>query len=488
MNSMKNILYSAAFLALALGACKKKDSGNGGGNSGGGGGTPVIPPVVANDISYWITRGDGGALIEQQTLPLGFGTTASNLPYIDVDSAVAYQSVDGFGYTFTGGSADLIASLPAATRSSLLQELFGTTGNSIGVSYLRVSVGASDLSASVYTYNDLPFGQTDPTLAQFSLAPDELTVIPMLQAVRAVNPNIKLMATPWTAPSWMKDNGSSVGGSLLPQYYDVYARYLVKYLQGMQQRGLPIDALTVQNEPMHGGNNPSMLMTAAQQATFIKNNLGPALQAAGLTTKIIIWDHNADHPDYPIQVLNDPAAKAFIDGSAFHLYAGDISALSQVRNAHPDKNIYFTEQYTASNGSFGGDLKWHYRNVIIGSMRNWSRIALEWNLANNASFGPHTPGGCTTCKGAITISGGTISRNVAYYIIGQISKFVPPGSERIASNNSGSLYTVAFRRADGRKVLVALNDGSTPAGFNIRYKGRWASASLDAGAVGTYVW
>ncbi|RYY92928.1 MAG: glucosylceramidase, partial [Chitinophagaceae bacterium] len=426
--------------------------------------------------------------LAQQTIPVGFGTSNSLLPFIDVDSAQAFQTIDGFGYTLTGGSADLLASLPATTRANLLQELFGTGAGSIGVSYLRVSVGASDLSASVYTYNDLPAGQTDPALAQFSLAPDELRVIPMLQEIRAVNPAVKLMATPWTAPSWMKDNGSSVGGSLLPQYYDAYARYLVKYLQGMQQHGLPIDALTVQNEPMHGGNNPSMLMTAAQQATFIKNNLGPAIQAAGLSTRIIIWDHNADHPEFPIQVLDDAAARPFIDGSAFHLYAGDISALSQVHNAYPDKNIYFTEQYTASNGSFGGDLKWHLRNVIIGSMRNWSRIALEWNLANDAAFGPHTPGGCNSCKGALTISGGNVSRNVAYYIIAQVSKFVPPGSVRIASTNNGSLYSVAFRRADGKKVLLVLNDGGSQAGFNIRYKGRWATTALDAGAVGTYVW
>jgi glucosylceramidase len=258
----------------------------------------------------------------------------------------------------------------------------------------------------------------------------------------------------------------------------------------MKAEGITIDAITPQNEPLHGGNNPSMVMTAEQQRDFIKNSLGPAFQAAGITTKIIVWDHNCDNPNYPLTILNDAAAKAFVDGSAFHLYAGDISALSAVRNAHPDKNVYFTEQYTASNGDFGGDLKWHTRNVIIGSMRNWSRNALEWNLANDGNFGPHTPGGCTVCKGALTIIGSsTVNKNVAYYIVAHASKFVPAGSVRVASNtSSGNLISVAFERPDKKKVLIVLNDGANAQSFNIQFKNKWVVASLPASSVGTYVW
>lgn len=232
-----------------------------------------------------------------------------------------------------------------------------------------------------------------------------------------------------------------------------------------------------------------MLMTASQQAGFIKNHLGPAFQTANIGAKIIIYDHNCDKPEYPIAVLNDPAAKAFINGSAFHLYAGDISALSTVRNTHPDKAIYFTEQYTASSGNFGGDLKWHLKNVIIGSMRNWSRNALEWNLANNASFGPHTPGGCTVCKGAITIeSNNLFTRNVAYYIIAHASKFVPAGSVRISSPSLGNVQNVAFKTPAGKKVLIVENDGNASEIFNIKYNGKWIVASLEAGSVATYIW
>ncbi|GAB4092580.1 glycoside hydrolase family 30 protein [Flaviaesturariibacter terrae] len=440
-------------------------------------------------MSAWVTSSSGSQLLEPLTTPLNFGTVANSYPVIDVDSASSFQTVDGFGYTLTGGSADLIMGLPAGTRQTLLRELFSQDAGALNISYLRISIGASDLSAQVYSYDDHPAGQTDPSLQNFSIAPEETSLIPLLQQIRSINPSLQLLASPWSAPAWMKDNGSSIGGSLMPQYYATYAQYFVKYLQAMQQHGLPVQAITVQNEPQHGGNNPSMLFTAAQEADFVKSHMGPAFAAAGLSTRILVWDHNCDHPEYPLAVLNDPAAKAFIDGSAFHLYAGDISALSQVHNAHPDRNVYFTEQYTASNGSFGGDLRWHLRNVVIGSMRNWSRNALEWNLANDAAYGPHTPGGCDVCRGALTISGGSVSRNVSYYIIAQASRFVPTGSVRIASNNNGNLYSVAFRRPDGKKVLLVLNDGSNTAqAFNIRYNGRWVSTALEAGAAATYVW
>lgn len=447
---------------------------------------PANPPAT-NDITEWITKGDKSALLQKQTAQLSFGAASNSYPTITVDSTQIFQTIDGFGYTLTGGSAFLINRLAAGAKASLLQELFGKNENSIGISYLRVSIGASDLSAEVFSYDDMPAGQTDINLQNFSLSKDTVDLIPLLKEILIINPAIKIMGSPWSAPVWMKDNGSSIGGSLQPQYYSVYAQYFVKYIQAMKAQGITIDAITPQNEPEHGGNNPSMLMSAAQQADFIKNHLGPAFNSASISTKIIIWDHNCDNPNYPISILNDAAAKPFIDGSAFHLYNGDISALSTVHAAHPDKNLYFTEQWTSANGSFDGDLKWHLKNVIIGSMRNWSKVALEWNLANDGNYNPHTPGGCTECKGALTLNG-AINRNVAYYIIAHVSKFVPPGSVRISSNNIGGIFNVAFKIPDGRKVLVVLNDGTGTANFNIRFKEKNATAALAAGSVATYIW
>ena len=450
--------------------------------------TNPITPVVS-DIDFWLTKGDQSIKLQKQTAILKFGTTFNNYSNIEVNTAETFQNIEGFGYTLTGGSAQVINSLSATNKAELLQELFGQNSNSIGISYLRISIGASDLNESVFSYDDLPSGQTDINLDKFSLSPDMLQLVPLLKEIILINPNIKLLGSPWSPPVWMKDNGATMGGSLLPQYYNVYAQYFVKYIQAMKANGITIDAITPQNEPLHPGNNPSMYMTAAQEAEFIKTNLGPAFSAANIKTKIIIYDHNCDKPDYPISILNDATAKSYIAGSAFHLYSGDISALSTVHNAHPDKGLYFTEQWTSATGDFAGDLKWHSKNVVIGSMRNWSKVALEWNLANDASFGPHTTGGCTACKGAITINDKvTYTRNVAYYIIAHASKFVPSGSVRVGTSIAGNLYNVAFLTPAGKIALIVMNDGASSESFNIKFNGKWAITYLEPGAVGTYIW
>ena len=448
---------------------------------------PPVPPVVKNEVDVWITKGDESVKLQKQTTPVAFTVSTNVYQNIDIDVSQTYQTVDGFGYTLTGGSAEVINTLSPSKKQELLQDLFGSGENSIAVSYLRVSIGASDLNSSVFSYNDLEPGQTDINLTKFSLEKDR-GVINLLKEILAINPKIKILGSPWSAPVWMKTNGSTIGGSLKPEYYGVYAQYFVKYIQAMKNEGITVDAITIQNEPLHGGNNPSMVMTAEEQATFVKQSLGPAFKNAGINTKIIVYDHNCDRPDYPIAVLSDKDASPYIDGAAFHLYGGDISALSSVRSTFPTKNVYFTEQWTASNGNFGGDLKWHTKNVVIGSMRNWSKNALEWNLANDPQFKPYTSGGCTMCKGAITVnSTENYAKNVSYYIIAHASKFVPQNSVRIASTQPGNLATVAFKREDGKLVLIVENDGNNAESFNIRINGKIATLSLEAGAVGTYI-
>lgn len=480
MVTIKNIktLFIASLSAIMFSCAQSSDGTNT---------TPTPTPTPTNEVDFWLTKSDESVKLQKQSTILAFSTTYNVYPNVEVDASQSFQSIDGFGYTLTGGSAQVINQLSSVKKQELLQELFGSTSNSIGVNYLRLSIGASDLNSSVFSYDDMPSGSTDVSLSNFSLAPDN-ELIQLLKQILLINPNIKIMATPWSPPVWMKDNGSSVGGSLRPEYYSVYAQYFVKYIQGMASEGITINAITPQNEPLHPGNNPSMYMTATQQANFIKNNLGPAFQSAGLTTKIVTYDHNCDKPEYPIEVLSDAGANPYIDGSAFHLYAGDISALNSVHSAFPTKNLYFTEQYTGSSGNFGGDLKWHLKNVIIGSMRNWSKIALEWNLANDASFGPYTPGGCNTCKGAITInSSSSYNRNVAYYIIAHASKFVPAGSVRISSTQYGNINNVAFKTPSGKIVLIVENDGVSSEIFNIKYNGKWVLTSLNAGSVATYI-
>lgn len=468
----KNILFA---FALALAACSAKR-------------TATDPKsVVANEVKYWLTTGDKTALLQEQPTTLKFGTAQSANAVIRVDEKQKFQTIDGFGYTLTGGSAGLINALDKKAKDALLQELFSTKKNGIGVSYLRISIGASDLSADNFTYNELPAGQTDINQDKFSMAKEMTDLVPILKRILAINPDIKILGSPWTAPTWMKTNNSFKGGSLKPEYYGSYAKYLVKYIHAMKALGITIDAITIQNEPLHPGNVPSMYMEAKDQAIFIKSALGPAFKAAGVKAKIIIYDHNADRPDYPITILNDPQAKQYVDGSAFHLYGGKITALSKVHEAHPDKNLYFTEQWVGGPGKFDNDLKWHVSTLVIGGTRNWSRNVLEWNLAADPLYGPHTVGGCKNCLGALTIAP-EVTRNVAYYIIGHASKFVRPGSYRIGSNITDNLENVAFRTPDGKTALIVVNGNTAEKTFNIQYQGKTVETSLPAGAVATYVW
>lgn len=437
------------------------------------------------NAQIWTTNANQSTLLQKSNYQLA--SVSKDIPVIAINEKKTFQPVDGFGFTLTGGSAMLINRMSDAAKESLLQELFGKGEESIGISYLRISIGASDLDSSVFSYDDLLHGKTDESLSNFSLSKDADNLIPLLQAIIKINPTIKIMGSPWSPPTWMKDNGKSKGGHLLLKYYDAYARYFLKYILEMKKQGISIDAITLQNEPEHGGNNPSMLMNAKEQADFVANHLGPLFQKNNIETKIIVWDHNCDHPEYPIAVLNNSMAKKYIDGSAFHLYNGDISALTEVKNAHPDKKLYFTEQWTGSKGSFDGDFMWHVKNVVIGSMKNWSSVALEWNLANDPKFEPHTPGGCTECKGALTIDGSSIERNVAYYIIAQASKFVASGSIRIESTSIKGLENVAFLRPDGKLVLIMLNEKGNEVEFAISFRGKSILSSMKPSSAASFV-
>lgn len=450
---------------------------------------PGTTPDPSSAVEVWLTNADKSSLFQKQPQTIPFISASNTTSNIDVDTTRRYQGIDGFGYTLTGGSAIHINSMNAPARADLLRELFATDGLNIGVSYLRLSIGASDLSDHVFSYNDLPPGETDTAMTKFSLEPERKDLLPVLKEILNINPDIKILGSPWSPPVWMKTNNDSRGGSLKPEYYDAYAKYFVKYVQEMKAEGIRIDAITIQNEPLHPGNNPSLLMLAEEQAAFIKKSLGPAFKAANIDTKIILYDHNADRPDYPITILNDPEARQYVDGSAFHLYGGSIEALSTVHTAFPDKHIYFTEQWVGAPGNFSDDFTWHIRTLTIGATRNWSRTVLEWNLSSNPALTPFTDrGGCSKCLGAITIDGNTVTRNPAYYSIAHASKFVRPGSTRIESTNNVKLPNVAFLTPGGQKVLIVQNNSGTLQEFNIRFNGKTALTSLKPGAAGTYVW
>jgi len=449
-----------------------------------------LSSFAQKEASIWLTNPDRTALFQLQSPPVPFTSLPAKEPIIDIDESKTFQTIDGFGFAVTGGSAQLLMRMSPNKRAAVLRELYADDGNNIGSSYIRVSVGSSDMNDHVYSYDDMPEGQTDPTMAKFSLDPDKEDVIPVLKEILAINPKIKILASPWSAPLWMKTTGVARGGVLKPEYFAAYADYLVKYIQGMQAAGIPIDTLTIQNEPLNEKNTPSMLMLESEQEDFIKNHLGPAFKKAGIKTKIVLYDHNLDHPLYPLTILRDPAANKYIDGTGFHLYGGTVDAMTQVHDEFPNKNIYFTEQsVTEHSGSPNINLSRPVARVMIGVSRNWSKNILLWNLAADPQNGPHTnDGGCTGCVGAITIDGDKVTRQVAFYTLAHASKFVRPGSVRIGSNDLEQLPNVAFKTPKGERVLIVSNISGAPQTFSVREHGKSFTTSLNAGSVATYVW
>ena len=477
-------LFLTIGLVITLVNCAGKDNPD-----------PEEPPVVVTPkAKVYLTKGDKSKLFNKEGELAIKPVASTSFPIISLDTATRFQEVEGYGAALTGSSAYLInKKLSLGARQTLLNDLFNpATG--IGISYLRLTMGASDFSLSDFTYNDLPAGQTDYNLEQFSLSQDLQDVVPVLKEIVQISPGIKLMGSPWSPPAWMKTNANLKGGKLKSNAYDVYADYFVRYVQAMKNEGMTIDAITPQNEPLYfTANYPCMEMQPTEQLNFIKTALGPKFEAAGLTTKIIVYDHNWDNPQYPITILNSPDAAKYVAGSAFHAYGGDVSAMTEVHNAHPEKGLYFTE---ISGGAWANDfsdnLMWNMNNIFIGTARNWSKNALLWNLALDESYGPQN-NGCSNCRGVITIgaANGLVTKNEEYYSIAHFSKFVRPGAFRIGtivSHTLSGLSAVGFQNTDGTKVLVACNDSNADKAFTVNQGKNNFSYTVPAKSVVTIVW
>jgi len=454
---------------------------------------PATPPDGPK-AEVWLTRGDRTKLLSKGSdLPI-FNTKTSDWPIINVDTTFLHQTIDGYGAALTGSSAYLMnRHLSPQARQALINDLFDPE-EGIGISFVRLTMGASDFSLSDFSYNDLPPGRTDFALENFSLSQDLYDVVPVMQEILAVSPDLKIMGSPWSPPAWMKTGGSMIGGRLRHDCYDVYARYFVRYVQEMRARGITIHSVTPQNEPLFfTATYPCMEMQASEQLVFVRDYLGPHFAAAGLKTKIIIYDHNWDITDYAISILNDPVARNFIAGTAFHGYGGHVSAMSVVHDAHPDKELHFTE---ISGGGwatdFASNLMWYMQNIFIGTARNWSRSAMMWNLALNENHGPQN-NGCRNCRGVVTIheNTGQITLNEEYYAIGHFSKFVRPGARRVGllmPQGLTNIDAVAFINNNGGKVIIAANYSDDFKTFSVRQGERMFNYSLPGKSVATITW
>jgi glucosylceramidase len=470
-------------------------------SAGGDGAAPQAgpKPPAPNTVDVWLTTSDMKNLLSAQTpLALSAAGPDGRIPTIDVDATQTFQGIDGFGAAMTDSAAYVLTNdLSDTQRQDLMAKLFDPDLG-IGLSYLRLPMGASDYtSVGSYTYDDVNSG-ADPSLAKFSIDHDRAYILPRLKEALAINPSVKIMATPWSPPAWMKTNGSLNGGSLQSKYYAAYAQYFVKFVQAYAAAGVPIDTVTLQNEPQHASSTiPSMAFTASEEAAFVSQALGPAFAQAAIRTKIVVYDHNwqdqfANQPTtYPQAVFADMGANPYVAGSAFHGYSGDSSAQIAVHQAYPDKDIYFTE-YLAGDGE---DLEYTFQDImvdkVIGATRNWARTSLLWNVVLDQNDGPQN-NGCTDCRGVVTVndSSGAVTFNPEYYLLGHASKFAFPGARRIASNtlDASSVIDVAFLNPNGTRALVAMNTGGADVAVRVRTATHEFQYSLPAGATATFVW
>lgn len=450
-------------------------------------------------IEGWITRAADALLQPMQPVAFSGSPPQGGLPTIEVDERRTFQPIEGFGFSLTGGSAYLLAGLGARERADLLHELFGLDEECVGLSCLRLSIGASDLGRKDFSYWGLRRGTKTPDLGLFKLSAGDREVVPVLQEILEINPAVKVIAAPWSAPPWMKSNGSYIAGTLKPEYYAAYAQYFVKYLQEMRAQGIHVSAVTPQNEPQNPRNEPSMVMSAAEQAAFIKV-LGPAMRKGAPDTDILCWDHNCDGIDFPLAVLSDPEARAYIAGVAWHLYNGGPEAMSQVHAQYPQTKVYFTEQWISATEEFMPALRWHTKNVVIGTLRNDSRTALEWNLASDPRYALHSRLGAVGALGGITIGtairphrgaptlAATITRNPGYYLMAHTARYIRPGAVRVHSSEADGLPNVVCRTPDSRMIMVVMNDSDAPKRFHLRHDGATATLELGAGDIATLRW
>ncbi|MDP9176834.1 MAG: glycosyl hydrolase [Gemmatimonadota bacterium] len=451
------------------------------------------PTGPSGTVSAWVTTGDQSRLLTREPdLRFNKGAVDSTIPLIEVDYTREFQSVVGWGAAMSDAAAYLInTQLNAVQREALLQDLFGREPGA-GFSFLRMPMGASDFSRSHYSYDDRPAGETDSTLAHFSIDVDRTDRIPLLKRALAINPQLKFVGSPWSAPGWMKSSGSLIKGTLLPRFHGAFAEYFRRWIEAYEAEGLPIFAITLQNEPHHEPDDyPGMRLSPAQRATIIGSHFGPLFNTRGIRAQIWDWDHNWDEPNSPLAVLADSVARRYVAAVAWHCYGGDISAQTTVHDKYPDKDTYFTE---CSGGEWapvwGDNLKWNVSKMVIGNARNWAKGVALWNLALDEKHGPHK-GGCGDCRGVVTIHSvtGAITRNPEYYALAHASRFVRPGAVRIGSSAPNGFETVAFRNADDRSTaLIVLNTTASGSKLAARAGEMWFTTFLPAGAVATFTW
>ena len=511
----KKVILSVFLAAVALVACGDKNDepvtppssgtenpdNNGGNNNGQDDPATksvwmmVSTPTKSYDLTESTLKAQAGSSMATKTMKL--------------NSADQFQEIDGFGSAITGAAAENLLKMNQADRTAFLTQTFSVS-KGYGFSYIRVPIGCSDFSRTEYTLND------KEGLENFALTKEETDyLIPVIKEILAINPNLKVIGSPWTAPRWMKVNNlkdlqpwnSWTGGQLNPKYYVDYGKYFVLWIQAFEKNGIPIYAVTPQNEPLNRGNSASMYMGWEEERDFVKTGLGPQLDEAGLGTKIYAFDHNynydnmADQMQYPLKIYEDPEASKYIAGAAYHNYGGNVSELSVIHKAAPSKELVFTESTDGEWNDGGQDkasenvsrrLLSSMEDIALGTTNNWSRGFILWNLMLDEAHGPFSPadGSCKTGYGTVDLlNNGTIRKNAYYYIIAHMSSVAQSGAVRIGTTgNQANVVSSAFLNPDGSYGLVLLNKNSSTVDFTVA-DGEWKfPVSLPANSVVSLKW
>ena len=468
--------------------------------------------VAAQTVKVVETNADQSALLAPQP-SISFAVGSGSQLAINIDDTVRYQQLEGVGATFNDSGAYLVWNkLTQSQRTSLMNDLFSSNG--IRLNFLRQPMGATDLALSSYTYDDLPTGEKDPEMKQFSIAHDQAYMLPTLRAALAANPRIKVLALPWSPPAWMKTNASLNGGTLDPANFPALSVYFTKFIQAYEANGIPINYVAAQNEPLNENSGyPTMFMNPHDEGTFIADYMGPALRQMhyrnhdwnfdrqnqdpdDATPGILGYEHNWDNPKYPEILAESPEVRQYLAGVSFHCYAGNApdaqNAVHDLAGAIP---VYFTECTGGTYApNFNSNLAYDTEHEVIDVLRNWGKSVVFWNMALDQNSGPTVEQGCSNCRGVVTIdtstSPATVSRNVEYYVLGHLSKYVQAGAYRIDSNSfgTGNVEDVAFKNPDGSIAVLVFNGSSSPSQFNLNWHGETVSYALPAGAVATFSW
>lgn len=460
------------------------------------------------EVKTYTTTADKTLTMDYKAVALTSNSSHASTHLIEINPEVKFQEMEGFGAAITGSTCYNLLKMTKEDRQALLEKTFNpTTG--YGYSYIRISIGCSDFSLDEYTYCDTP------GIENFKIHPyDERDLFPILKEIQAINPDIKIMASPWTPPKWMKVNNltdlepfdSWTSGQLNPTFYADYATYFVKYIQAMEKEGFTINTVTIQNEPLNRGNSASLFMTWQEQKEFIKTALGPAFEANNIKTKIIAYDHNYNYDDekeetfdqqqYPLHIYADSEASKYVDGAAYHAYGGEVTELDRIHQEAPDKSIYFTEMSIGLWGSgydFGGDLMWNMKEVCLGTINRWNKAVIMWNFMLDDKHGPYRKYGCNICLGAIDISSEdykTMTFNSHYYTMAHLSQVIKPGAFRIESkgNTDSNIHYSAFINPDQSMSMVLLNEGSEEQLITIQAKGKSFSLNVAPQSVVSCIW